>query len=234
MKLYYLPGTAAMAPHMVLEEAGADYELVLVERDNGQVVDPPNYRELNPHDLVPTLVDGDLILHEAAAVVMYLSDAYPGAALAPMPGTAARGHWYRWLIYLTNTVQPAQLNRLYPERYTTGAHGGEGVRRAGEASLERMRGWIDGELGRSGPVPARRHLHERRSLPLHAHALEPDAGAEVVGLAEPRLPLPANRGATGGRSRLRAAGPRGLSGASGTARQPHRPAAAGRAPAQER
>ncbi|MCY4087163.1 MAG: glutathione S-transferase family protein [Actinomycetia bacterium] len=151
MKLYYLPGTAAMAPHMALEEAGADYELVLVERDNGQVVDPPNYRELNPHDLVPTLVDGDLVLHEAAAVVMYLSDAYPDAALAPAPGTAARGHWYRWLTYLTNTVQPAQLNRLYPERYTTDAHGSEGVRRAGEAILEQMRAWIDGELGRNGP-----------------------------------------------------------------------------------
>ena len=150
MKLYYLPGTAAMAPHMVLEEASADYELVLVDRDDGQVVEPPNYRELNPHDLVPALVDGDLIMHEAAAMVMYLSDAFPDVALAPAPGTPARGHWYRWLIYLTNTVQPAQLNRLYPERYTTEAHGIEGVRLAGEASLERMRAWIDGELERSG------------------------------------------------------------------------------------
>ena len=40
MKLYYLPGSAAMAPHAVLEEAGADYELVRVTREDGKV-DPP-------------------------------------------------------------------------------------------------------------------------------------------------------------------------------------------------
>jgi hypothetical protein len=33
MRLYYLPGTAAMAPHATLAEIGAPYELVRVERD---------------------------------------------------------------------------------------------------------------------------------------------------------------------------------------------------------
>ena len=33
MRLHYLPGTAAMAPHATLAEIGVPYELVRVERD---------------------------------------------------------------------------------------------------------------------------------------------------------------------------------------------------------
>ena len=47
MRLHYLPGTAAMAPHATLAEIGAPYQLVRVERDgDGRVSE--EYLALNP------------------------------------------------------------------------------------------------------------------------------------------------------------------------------------------
>ena len=68
-KLYYAPGTAAFAPQMALEEIGAEYELIETEVSPDKPRDPW-FLELNPNGWVPGLVDGDLVLHGAAAIVM--------------------------------------------------------------------------------------------------------------------------------------------------------------------
>ena len=126
MRLYYRPGTAAMAPHAALAEAGADYELVRVELDeHGNA--PPDYLALNPWGRVPTLVDGDLVLTEAAAIVLHVADRFPQAGLVPPIGTQDRAQVYRWLVYLTNTVQATYLRWRYPERYTAEPAGEAGI-----------------------------------------------------------------------------------------------------------
>lgn len=150
MELYYLPGSAALAPHICLEEAGADYTLIRVTREEG-AVEPPEFAALSPHGRVPLLIDGDLVLHESAAIVMHLSDAYPQAALAPEPRTAERAHWYRWLTYLTNTVQPAFMAYLYSGRFTADEAGTAGVQQRAQAALVESRDYLERELGRGGP-----------------------------------------------------------------------------------
>ena len=71
MRLHYIPGSAAMAPHAALAEAGAEYALVrLEEAEPGQR--PAEYRTLNPWGQVPTLEDGDLVLTEAAAIMLHV------------------------------------------------------------------------------------------------------------------------------------------------------------------
>jgi glutathione S-transferase len=117
-RLYYRPGTASMAPHAALAEIGLDYELVLVETGaDGHV--PESYRRVNPAGLVPTLIDGDLVLTESAAILLHLAERHPEANLLPPPGTDERSEVYRWLIHLTNTVQTGFLRYFYPERYGT-------------------------------------------------------------------------------------------------------------------
>lgn len=113
MRLYYRPGTASMAPHAALAEIGVEYELIEIDRDTAQ--NDPSYRALNPTGVVPTLVDGELVLSEAAAILLYLADRFPEARLAPTE--AARPQYYRWLVFLTNSVQSAVLRLYYPERY---------------------------------------------------------------------------------------------------------------------
>ncbi len=111
--LYWRPGTASMAPHAALAEIGVDYRLVEIGRDEAQ--SDTRYRELNPLGVVPTLVDEEsgLVLTESAAIVLYLGDRFPEVRLAP----AERADYYRWLVFLTNTVQTGFLRFFYPERY---------------------------------------------------------------------------------------------------------------------
>jgi glutathione S-transferase len=114
--LYWRPGAASMAPHAALAEIGADYRLVEIGRDEAQ--SDEKYRKLNPLGVVPTLLDEEqgLVLTESAAILLYLGDRFPESQLAP----AERADYYRWLIFLTNTVQTAMLRFFYPERYGGG------------------------------------------------------------------------------------------------------------------
>ncbi len=126
MQLYWRPGTASMAPHAALAEAGAEYELVRIDREEAQT--DPAYLALNPLGVVPTLVDGDLVLTESAAILLHLADRFPEVRLAP----ADRAPHYRWLVFMTNTLQTSLLRFLYPERY-----GADGVRELALADAQR-------------------------------------------------------------------------------------------------
>ncbi|MGH6639276.1 MAG: glutathione S-transferase family protein, partial [Polaromonas sp.] len=103
IQLHYYPSTAAMAPHVLLEEIGVPFELVLVDRAQ-DVHKTQQYLKLNPNGLIPVLTEGDLVLYESAAICLYLCDSHPEAGLAPALGTPERAHFYKWLIWLTNTL----------------------------------------------------------------------------------------------------------------------------------
>jgi glutathione S-transferase len=114
-KLYYYPGNANLAPHMLLEELAVPHELILVDRSvNAQK--SAAYLKLNPAGRIPTLVDGDLVLFESAAICLHLCDTHPEAQLAPAFGSAERAQFYKWLMYMTNTVQTEMLFYFYPDR----------------------------------------------------------------------------------------------------------------------
>jgi glutathione S-transferase len=114
--LHYYPATAAMVPHILLEELGAPYRLIFVDRTVGAHKEP-EYLKLNPNGLIPVLVDGDLVLYETAAICMHLCDTHPQAGLAAPLGTAERAHFYKWMTWLTNTLQATLLVYFYPERW---------------------------------------------------------------------------------------------------------------------
>jgi glutathione S-transferase len=114
-----------MAPHAALAEIGVEYELLRIERDEAQT--DPGYLALNPLGAVPTLLDGDLVVTESAAILLYLADRYPEARLAP----ENRAQLYRRLVFMTNTLQTALLRMMYPERY-----GGGDVARFAAAEAE--------------------------------------------------------------------------------------------------
>src|SRR4051794_26597621 len=145
MQLHYDPGTAAMVPHILLEELGVPFELVPVPRAQ-QAHKKPEYLKLNPNGLIPVLVDGDLVLYETAAICLHLADTHPQAALAPPLGTPERAHFYKWLAWLTNTLQAALIIYFYPERWADDAAAIAQVRAHAEASVGRMLDQLDAQL----------------------------------------------------------------------------------------
>ncbi len=138
-KLFYYPGNANLAPHMLLEEIGCPYELVLVDRSKN-AHKSAEYMKLNPMGRIPTLVDGGLVISETAAICLHLADRHPEARLAPDLGSAERGRFYSWLMYLTNTVQAELIFYFYPEKIA----GNEAARAEIKASEEaRVGGMFD-------------------------------------------------------------------------------------------
>jgi glutathione S-transferase len=148
-KLYFFPGNANLAPHMLLEEMGVDYELVLVDRDkNAQK--SAEYLKLNPTGRIPVLIDGDLVLYETAAICLHLVDRHPQAGLAPQVGTVERAEFYKWLIYLTNTLQAELLTYFYPERLADDADAIAQVKAHAETRVSAMLDLIEQTLAGHG------------------------------------------------------------------------------------
>ena len=118
LQLYYSPSNASITPHILLEEMGLPFELKRVDRANN-AHKSPEYLKLNPNGLIPVLVDDDLVLYETAAICLHLTDTHPEKNLAPAVGTTERAQFYKWLMWMTNTVQPSIIMYFYTDRYTS-------------------------------------------------------------------------------------------------------------------
>ncbi len=153
IELHYYPSTASMAPHMLLHELGVPHRLVLVDRtQNAQKM--TSYLKLNPNGLIPVLKDADLVLYESAAICLHLCDTHPAARFAPVPGTAERAHFYKWLMWLTNTLQATLITYFYPERWvsTGNSAGVSQVKRQAEIKVGILLDQLDAELAKQGQL----------------------------------------------------------------------------------
>lgn len=118
IQLHYAPSNASITPHILLEEMGIPFELKLVDRAQN-AHKSAEYLKLNPNGLIPVLIDGDMVLYETAAICLHLTDTHPEFGLAPAVGTRERAQFYKWLMWLTNTLQPTIIMYFYTDRYTT-------------------------------------------------------------------------------------------------------------------
>ncbi len=104
MKLYGYPNSRATRALWALEEAQAEYDYVHVDVKAGAGKDQ-NYRAINPGGKVPTLVDGDLVITESAAICLYVGEKYPQSGLLPPAGTPKRALCYRWICFAISELE---------------------------------------------------------------------------------------------------------------------------------
>jgi glutathione S-transferase len=149
LQLHYHPGNASMAPHLLLEELGVPFELKLVDRVN-QAHKSAEYLKLNPNGLIPVLVDGDLVLYESAAICLHLLDTHPQMSLAPAVGGTARAHFYKWLVWMSNSLQATLTLYFYPERWADSAEGAAQVRAHAQTKVGALLDQLEAELARHG------------------------------------------------------------------------------------
>lgn len=117
MKLYEFGPTRSIRARWTLQELGVEFESVLVNLMLGEHRSP-EFRKINPAGKLPALVDGDLILTESIAIVLYLGEKYPDKAFIPAD-PVQRAQLYRWLLFTTTELeQPlwriARHTSLYP------------------------------------------------------------------------------------------------------------------------
>jgi glutathione S-transferase len=118
MKLYGFGPTRSLRAVWGLKELGAEFEFIPVNLQAGEHT-RPDFLALNPAGKVPVLIDGDLVITESAAIVLYLAEKYPEKGLMPA-GLEQRAQVYRWVLFaMTELEQPlwriAKHTFLLPE-----------------------------------------------------------------------------------------------------------------------
>jgi glutathione S-transferase len=127
MKLFYAPGTCALASHIALEDAGANYEVVRVDLAGGEQR-KPEYLKVNPKGRVPALVTDRGILTENPAILAFVAQTHPAKNLAPLNDPFAFAQAQSFNAYLCATV------------HVNHAHGRRGARWADDAAaIEEMK-----------------------------------------------------------------------------------------------
>ena len=116
MKLYYSPGSCALASHIALEESGTDYEAIRIDFGSAQQKSP-EFLEVNPKGRVPALVTERGILTETPAILFYLVQSFPAVNMAPLDDPFALAEAQSFNSYLCATVHVAHAHRGRGERW---------------------------------------------------------------------------------------------------------------------
>jgi glutathione S-transferase len=151
LALHYYPGNASMVPHILLHELKLPFGLKLVDRTQGAHKSAA-YLKLNPNGLIPVLEDGPLVLYETAAICLHLVDTHPQAGLAPAVGTAQRAHFYKWLVWMANSLQATLITYFYPERSVDEGNvdGAAQVRTHAQQRIGELLSQLDAQLASHG------------------------------------------------------------------------------------
>ncbi len=115
-KLYYAPGTCALASHIALEDAGADYVTIRIDFSASQQ-QSPDFLEINPKGRVPALVSERGILTETPAILAYIAQSFPAAALAPLDDPHAFAQLQSFNSYLCSTLHVSHAHRMRGHRW---------------------------------------------------------------------------------------------------------------------
>src|ERR1700676_3575527 len=137
LKLYYAPGTCALASHIALQEAGATYTTERLDFKSNQQ-NSAEYLAINPKGRVPSLVTDRGILTETPAMLAFIAQSFPQAKLAPFDDAFAFAQVQAFNSYLCSTVHVAH------------AHKGRGYRwAADETSFADMKRMLPKSVGAS-------------------------------------------------------------------------------------
>lgn len=136
--LHHHPYSRASTVIWMLEEVGIDYELRFVDIMKGEQK-KPEFLALNPMGKIPTLVDGDTIVTEAAAIGLYLADRYAPGKLAPALDDPARGTYLRWSLFGPAVIEPGTIAKQNDWKFKSS--------QAGWGDYEAMMAAIESALG---------------------------------------------------------------------------------------
>jgi glutathione S-transferase len=116
MILYYTPHTCALASHIALEQAGADYQIRRVDFAKNEQRSA-EYLHVNPKGRVPALVTDRGILTETPAILTFICQRFPAARLAPLDDSFSFAQVQAFNSYLCATVHVAHSHRMRGHRW---------------------------------------------------------------------------------------------------------------------
>ena len=145
-RLFYAEGTASKGIRIILEEVGANYELISATTDRNKPRSKEHIR-LNPNGWVPVLTWGRHSMYEAAAITIFLCDRYPQHGLAPASNSDSRGIFLQTLVYFASSVQNAFQLDYYPDRFSDSKECEVSAQKRGHRRLRETWNIIDQQIG---------------------------------------------------------------------------------------
>jgi GSH-dependent disulfide-bond oxidoreductase len=103
IKLYYHPSPNPAKVALFLEEAGLPYELVPVDTRRGEQ-HAPEFLAINPNGKTPAIVDGDAVVFDSNAILLYLAE--KTGKFLPEGTPEARGELLSWLMFVATGIGP--------------------------------------------------------------------------------------------------------------------------------
>jgi len=143
LELYWKPETVADVVAMALRLIGVEHRIVTV----GEDVTEEEYLRINPSGRVPAMADGDLVLFESVAILMYLADHHPDAGLAPAPGTPEHALYDRWLAFILANLMGAYYRWYHGDEMIDGAEHLDALKAGAVRDVNAIGRRIESELG---------------------------------------------------------------------------------------
>jgi len=145
---------------MVLDAAALPYERIDVDTVAGEHREA-SYLAINPAGYVPALrTPCGEVLHEAAAIMLYLCERHELTDLGPPPGDPLRGAFLTGVFFCTNDIQPELKRYFFPQRFAPSDTSGKDIQSLAFAALRNRFGVVEERLQNAGPY----YLGERFSL----------------------------------------------------------------------
>jgi GST-like protein len=114
LKFYYHPSPNPAKVALFLEESGLPYELVPVDTRKGEQF-APDYLAINPNGKTPAIVDGDTIVFDSNAILLYLAE--KTGKFLPEDTPAARGRLLSWMMFIATGVGPYSGQAVHFKHY---------------------------------------------------------------------------------------------------------------------
>ena len=103
IKFYYHPSPNPAKVALYLEEIGLPYEVVPVDTRKGEQ-HAPAFTASNPNAKTPALVDGDAVVFDSNAILLYLAE--KSGKFLPDNTPAARAQMHSWLMFVATGIGP--------------------------------------------------------------------------------------------------------------------------------
>jgi glutathione S-transferase len=114
--LYFAPHTCALASHVALIEAGADYALQRVDFARAEQREA-SYLAVNPKGRVPAMATPRGILTETPAMLAFIAQNFPAARLAPLDDAFAFAEVQAFNSFICSTLHVAHAHRMRGHRW---------------------------------------------------------------------------------------------------------------------
>ena len=118
IKFYYHPSPNPAKVALMLEETGLEYQVVPVDTRKGEQFHP-DYLAINPNGKTPSLTDGDAVVFDSNAILLYLAE--KTGKFLPSNTPAQRAQMLSWLMFVASGVGPysgqsVHFNHMAPEK----------------------------------------------------------------------------------------------------------------------